>query len=421
MISQQRLPLFILLLGVCLAPINLTIMTVGLTRLQRIYDTPLSTTMWIIIAYVIALVVTKFVGTKIGALYGYKHVLLASLLLTCIASIVCMMSTTFRMLLIGRFLQAIGTTLVTLNSIALLPKVNVKNSVSLLAAAIAPLIGVILINIWDVKALFWLNIPIVMILFAGAWVLPSVPRQKTTLDLLSAGYVAIMLTAVACIFTAKTAHPFMLWVAFGVALLLLVIRGVKHEAPLIHIELFHIKSFRSAAVLMLLHHVIVYGLLWMLPIGLEKENGYSLTVISVMLTAYLFGHIVAYPIGKVLDRKLGTFKSAMAAVICMLVALDIIILIIPKSEHPSIGAIGLFVVGIGLGLMLPIANKVSTRDVPAHQLQSAQVTYTAFRYIGVIVAAIIVALGLDLQHSIMTIMTFVVILPVFVKSFLIRK
>lgn len=61
------------------------------------------------------------------------------------------------------------------------------------------------------------------------------------------------------------------------------------------------------------------------------------------------------------------------------------------------------------------------RDVPAHQLHSAKVTYTAFRYTGVIVAAIIVAFGLDLQHSLMTIMTFVVIMPIFVKNFLIRK
>lgn len=375
----------------------------------------------VIIAYVIALIVTQFVGTKIGALYGYKHVLLASLLLTGIASILCIISTTFRMLLIGRVLQAIGSTLVALNSIALLPKVNVKKSLSLLAAAIAPFIGIILINIWDVKALFWLNIPIVIIIFAGAYLLPSVPRQKTTIDMLSAGYMVIILTTVACIFTAKTTHPFMLWVAFGIALLLLIIRGMKHVAPLIHIDLFHIKSFRSACVIMFLHHIIVYGLLWTLPIGLEKENGYSLTVIGAMLTAYLLGHLVAYPIGKLLDRKLGTFKSAMLAVLCMLIALDIVFMIIPNSEHPSIGAIGLFIAAVGLGMILPITNKVSIRDVPSHQLHSAKVTYTAFRYIGVIVAAIIVALGLDVQHSIMAIMIFVVILPIFVKNFLIRK
>ncbi|MFE1750533.1 DHA2 family efflux MFS transporter permease subunit [Streptomyces anandii] len=160
-----------------------TITSVALPDMRQRLHTTLTGLQWIVDAYVLAVAMLLLAAGVCADRFGRKRVFLGGLAVFTLASALCSVSTTVGWLLAARVLQGIGAAALSPASLALLgsaytvPQERVKAiglwaGLSGIGLAAGPVAGGVLVDLFDWRAIFLINIPIgVVSLLAGARVL----------------------------------------------------------------------------------------------------------------------------------------------------------------------------------------------------------------------------------------------------------
>ncbi|WP_127529903.1 MFS transporter [Paenibacillus kobensis] len=170
-------------LGMLLNPLNSSMIAVAIPRLSHAFQLNFTVISWIIFSFYIASAITNPVAGKASDLFGRKKIFLAGLIIALAASLLAPFSPNFGWLIVFRIIQSIGTSMTISVGMAII-RIHVKEkqatALSVLtifqsgAAAIGPFIGGALIHWWDWPAIFFVNIPFVVLSFLLCWrMIPS--------------------------------------------------------------------------------------------------------------------------------------------------------------------------------------------------------------------------------------------------------
>ena len=172
-------------LGVLLNPLNSSMISVAIARLQNVYRLDFTVVSWIIFSFYIASSIAQPVMGKASDLFGRKKIFLTGLVVAFVASLLAPLSPNFGWLIVFRIVQSIGTSMLVSVGMAIV-RIHITekqaNALSILsiflsgAAAIGPFIGGVLIHWWDWTAIFFVNIPFVVTSFLLAW--RNIPKDK---------------------------------------------------------------------------------------------------------------------------------------------------------------------------------------------------------------------------------------------------
>ena len=172
-------------LGVLLNPLNSSMISVAIARLQNVYRLDFTVVSWIIFSFYIASSIAQPVMGKASDLFGRKKIFLTGLVVAFVASLLAPLSPNFGWLIVFRIVQSIGTSMLVSVGMAIM-RIHITekqaNALSILsiflsgAAAIGPFIGGVLIHWWDWTAIFFVNIPFVVTSFLLAW--RNIPKDK---------------------------------------------------------------------------------------------------------------------------------------------------------------------------------------------------------------------------------------------------
>lgn len=162
-----------------LVPLNSSMIAVALPEIMRDFHIEVSAAGWLVTAYLITMVALQLVAGKLGDHMGRRKVLLGSLLYFGLASLVAVYSPNLMILLFARIQQAISGAFLATNGLALgfeiVPAerrgrdLGLLNAAFVLAAAGGPLLAGLLIKLMDWRAIFWVNIPLVLIALLLGW------------------------------------------------------------------------------------------------------------------------------------------------------------------------------------------------------------------------------------------------------------
>src|SRR5207244_4088555 len=132
-------------------------------------------------AYTLSFAVLLLMGGKLADFVGRKRVLLIGLVIFTIASLVCGLATTGGTLIAARAVQGVGAALMQPSTLSIIPAtfpsrergtaIGIWAGVSLLALAIGPLVGGLLIEHISWNWIFYINVPVGVIGIAAALVL----------------------------------------------------------------------------------------------------------------------------------------------------------------------------------------------------------------------------------------------------------
>ncbi len=164
-----------------------TIVGVALPDMQDRLDTSLSGLQWIVDAYVLLVAMLLLTGGVFADRFGRKRVYLSGVVVFTLASVVCAVAPSLDWLITGRVLQGIGAAALSPGSLALLagaypvPQERVKAiglwaGISGIGLAAGPLAGGILVDAFDWRAIFLVNVPIGLILVLAA--LPTLKESR---------------------------------------------------------------------------------------------------------------------------------------------------------------------------------------------------------------------------------------------------
>src|SRR5260370_6501116 len=174
--APKRWTLVATILGSSLTFIDGTVVNVALPALQAELQATITDVQWVIEAYALFLGALILVGGSIGDQFGRKRVFLSGVVLFTLASILCGIAPSPRMLIAGRALQGVGAAFLVPGSLAIISAtfderergraIGTWSGFSAITTALGPVSGGWLVEHVGWRAVFFLNVPLAVIVIA---------------------------------------------------------------------------------------------------------------------------------------------------------------------------------------------------------------------------------------------------------------
>src|ERR1700726_3617133 len=205
--SRGRWVLTATILATSMAFIDSTVVNVALPALQTHLGATALDVQWVGEAYSLLLSALLLIGGSLGDHYGRRRVFVIGVAIFAIASAACGFAADIRQLIAARALQGLGAALLVPGSLAIISSsfseeergraIGTWSGFSAITASIGPVIGGWLIEHASWRAVFFINLPIalIVILISLRHVMENSDKDNTRADWLGAVFAALGLGA----------------------------------------------------------------------------------------------------------------------------------------------------------------------------------------------------------------------------------
>jgi EmrB/QacA subfamily drug resistance transporter len=257
---------------------------------------------WVVSGYLLSLAVFIPVSGWLGDRFGTKRIFMIALFLFTAASFLCGMAQTIEQLIFFRLLQGVGGGMLTPVGTAMLfrafpPHERAKGAAVMMiplvvAPASGPVIGGFLVEYYDWRWIFFINIPVGIfgLVFAWHYIKEEVQAAPGRFDIpgfiLASGGLAALIYALAEAGTKGFDDPEV--IVFGTAglisLTVFCLVEFRTAEPMIDVRLFQNRLFAGANITNMIAFAGLTGGLFLLPLMLQAEMG--LTALESGLTTF---------------------------------------------------------------------------------------------------------------------------------------
>lgn len=293
------------ILGSSLAMIDGTVVNVGLPAIQTALDATSAQVQWVVESYALFLAALILVGGSLGDRYGRRQIFAIGIVLFALASVWCGLAPTITQLIVARAIQGIGGALLVPGSLAIISAsfdptergraIGTWSGFTAITSAIGPVLGGWLIEVASWRWIFFLNLPLAIIVLAILWRWVSESRNIHAPKLDVPGALLATLGLGAVIYGLIEAshlglgHPLVLGSlligAIAFAAFLRVEVGSRH--PMMPLALFQSRTFSGANLLTLFLYAALSGVLFFLPFNLIQVQGYSATAAGAAVLPFI--------------------------------------------------------------------------------------------------------------------------------------
>lgn len=282
-------------LGQAITILQSSVLNVAFPSIEESFDgTPRSTLAWAITGYSIGSAALLLLAGRLADIYGRRRIFLIGITSFAVASLGCGLAPTAGWLIGLRLVQAIGGSFMVPTSLSLmLPMfpvsrralaVGVWGAAGAVAGAAGPPIGAAIIEIADWRWIFFINVPIGLVIIGLGWVtLPELKgdRADVRIDLfgIPVGTVGVALFTLGLLQTSRwgwTDWRVLLCFALAPVLLAeLVRRSRRHPEPLLDLSLFEHTSFNVASAAILVFNLGVSAAWFAAPVYFQTVWDWS--------------------------------------------------------------------------------------------------------------------------------------------------
>lgn len=281
--AQGRWLVAAMVLASGMAFLDGSIVGLALPAIDRDLDVGLVGLQWIVTGYTLALASLILVAGSLGDHLGRRRVFVVGVVWFGVSSVLCAVAPTGEVLVAARVLQGVGGALLTPGSLAIISAsidptdrgraIGIWSGLAGITTAIGPLVGGWLVDAVGWRAVFWINVPLVL---ATVWIaLRHVPESRGAqerLDLLGAGLTVVSLSLLTFGLVDES-----WWIAgAGVAVgILFVVHQVRAPHALVPMSLFADRVFSAANVSTFAIYAALSGSMFLLVLQLQYVAGYG--------------------------------------------------------------------------------------------------------------------------------------------------
>ncbi|MFI8711007.1 MFS transporter [Brevibacillus brevis] len=407
-------------LGILLNPLNSSMISVAIARLQNVYRLDFTVVSWIIFSFYIASAIAQPVMGKASDLFGRKKIFLTGLVVSFVASLLAPLSPNFGWLIVFRIVQSIGTSMMVAVGMAFVRiHITEKQATALSvlsiflsgAAAIGPFIGGVLLHYWDWSAIFLINLPFVVASLLLAW--RMIPKDESAasvahnmsfrkwLELIDAtGIVLFAVGLVALLvglLSAKSSGHVSWWhiMVGGIGLVTLgafVRHELKTTSPFIPLRTFaKYPAMTWVNIEFMLVNVLFYSLFFGLPSYLQMVRHISeFHTGMLMLSLGLCSLIVSPLAGRWIDHS-GPRPALLASAILMTFGSLWLVMFNQDSQIVSV-CVALAAFGISNGLNNVGMQAALFKSSPKEIIGVASGLFNTSRYLGTILSSLLISI-----------------------------
>ena len=395
--GRTALPLLVVLFASFIDLVDATIVVVAAPSIEASIGATDAQLQWIVAAYTLALGAGLITGGRLGDAYGRRRIFLIGLAAFAVTSSLCALAGDPGSLIAFRAAQGLAAGIMVPQVFGIIrgsfaPAQRAKalgayGAVQGLAAVAGPLLGGLLVSIdlfglgW--RSVFWINVPIcVVALIIGIRVLPeSRSDRPAPFDLigalLAAGGVLLLLLPV--IQSSSWGWSSLSWVLAlaGAATLGVFVAYERRIAtrggePVFDPSLLRSRAFSAGLAAAVLFFSGIGSLFLMLSVYLQDGFERSALETGLVILPYAIGSMVTSGVGIALAARAGRLIliSGSLVVSCSYVVLWAVV---RDGDDPGYWplAVGLFIGGLGLGLVVPILVNVVLAGVPGRHAGAA--------------------------------------------------
>lgn len=387
-----------------LAPLNSTMIGVALPEIMEQFVIDLGSGSWLVIAYLITMAALQPVGGKLGDRLGRRPMILAGLVYFAVASLGAALSTSEGQLLFFRIQQGIAGAIALPNGTALFREIipaerrarslGMLGSAIVLAAAAGPVLGGILIRLAGWRAVFSMNLFLILPALVLAWrVIPvrTGSSRRRPFDLIGVVQLLAILVGAAILLTGQLQPPGSTnWLAAAVLAVVTVhflLREFHQEDSVFQPRFFKHRTFAAGCACVCFSNLAMYTTFLTIPLMLSDLPGWSPTQVGLVLSALWAPTVVCAPLGgRLADRWGRRWPTTMG--LFLLTAGMAWLFTLDTGEQAMVSLLtGIGVAGIGLGLMGAGLQTAVLESVSRQEAGSASGIYSTSRYLGSIVGA----------------------------------
>ena len=413
--ARQIWVLILASLASFMVALDALVVATALTTIHRDLGVSIGALEWTVNAYTLSFAVLLIPAAALGDRFGRRRMFVAGLLLFVGASAACALARNIGWLIAARTIQGCGAALVlplalTLLSAAFPPErrawaLGIFGSISGVALIAGPVVGGIIAQGLAWQWIFWLNVPIGLLVVA--LVLSRVQESfgpRTPLDI--GGLLSVSGATLGLVWglvrgnsagwgSLEVVATLVAGVLFAVAFVFWELRA---RTPMVPMHFFRSRAFSAGNMANFLYNTSLIGTVFFLAQFFQVAQGNGPLGAGLRLLPLTTTLFVIAPLGGVLINRIGERPLIALGLLLQAVGMGWIALIAaPGLPYAELVA-PLIIAGCGVSLAIPATQNAVINAVPAGDIGKASGTFSMFRQLGgafgvAILAAVFAATG----------------------------
>ena len=391
--------LFALCFPVMISCIDIMAITVALNDIMRDTHASIEKTQWLISAYTIGIASFLIIIGRLADKYGRKRLLSYGVILFGVASLICALSSSIHLLIVGRFLQGVASSMLMTTALALITN-NFpveKRAMAFgqwgtalgIGLAIGPLVGATIIALANWRWIFIINLPLCVLAYYLARNYVKEFKNdisQTRINGLSATLLSILSVGITLAFSENSFWtlsytPLLIIILFTILLFIFIKIEKRSAFPLIDLALFKYKNYSSALLASSISYFCLYAWLFLFNLYLQSALNYSYLKAGLILTSYSVAFAINSTISGKMMKRFGNKLTMQYGFVVMTIAL-VLLSLTQETSSVYFLLFTFFIFGVGVTSSLLPSNHAATEFIPPEKSGVASGMIFTCRWLG---------------------------------------
>jgi EmrB/QacA subfamily drug resistance transporter len=395
-----------------MATLDNLVMTNALPTISTDLGASVEELQWFVNAFTLTFASLILFAVALGDRIGRRTMFLAGIVIFTVASVLAALSTDPTQLILARALQGLGAAGIMPLSLSLLAgsvekrlrpvAIGIWGGIAGLGVAAGPLIGGAVVEGWSWQAIFWINVPVgILVLPLVLFVLPNTRGDRVRLDV--AGVLLAGLGVLGLVYGIVRGNDAG-WdsfevvgslVAGAVLVAAFLVWETRTAAPLLPLRLFRDRSFSIANVVGFGFSFGMFGAVFILIQFLQVVQGASPLEAAIQTTPWTMAPMVVAPLAGIFSARIGTRALIIAGLLFQGAGLTWLAFTM-SAEVEYLTLLPAFIsAGIGMGLVFAPSSTAVLTNMREADSAKASGTNSTLREIGI-------ALGIAVLTAVFT-------------------
>lgn len=376
------------IIGGFMSILDTNIVNIAIPKMMAVFSVDSEDAQWILTAYMLTMGVLQPVTGYFCDVFGARRMYLFSLMVFTGGSLLCGMAWSNESMITFRIVQAIGGGMIIPVTMTIVYRIfppaerNMALAIWGISAMVAPAVGPTLcgylVEYWNWRLIFTINIPVGIIGYiAAALVLRETPLQRgNKFDL---GGMLTSAVGLFCLLLALSKGVDKGWTsAYILSLLYIAVASLtlffvielNHEQPIIDLRLFADWNFSLSSVVCFIGYGTLFGTIFIFPLYFENVRDYSAMQSGMLMLPTAVGSGLAMPVAAKMADRFGAKPVVLIGIGVLIASIVPFIYLDMDTTYLTI-TLGMILRGIGFGLFLMTVTVVGMNSVPLPKISRA--------------------------------------------------